>query len=79
MTIIPISQLKTNPAEAINKAADYPVAVSKRSKIQAYLIGKNLYDKLLTYIEDYIDKEAIKATNYKKGKDFDDVAKELGI
>ncbi len=77
--IIPISQLKTNPAEAINKAIDYPVAVSKRSKIQAYLIGKNLYDKLLSYIEDYIDKEAIKNTDYKKGRNFDKVAEELGI
>ena len=79
MNIIPVSQLKINPAKAIDEASEYPVAVSKRSKVRAYLIGKNLYDKLMSYIEDYIDKETVDSADYKKGRDFDQIARKLGI
>lgn len=79
MNRISISQLKLNPSAAISKAADYPLAVENRNNIQAYLIGKNLYEKLVSYIENYVDKEAVEKTDFSKGKNFEDVAKDLGI
>ncbi len=79
MNSISISQLKINPSQAIAKAADYPLAVENRNNIQAYLIGKALYEKIISYIEDYIDKQAVDNTNFSKGKDFEDMAKDIGI
>ena len=79
MTTISISELKVNPSKAINAAVDYPVSIENRGKQEAYLIGKDLYDKLMLYIENFIDNKTINETNYKKGKDFEKAAKELGI
>lgn len=79
MSNISISQLKTSPAKAISEASDYPVAVQSRNKVKAYLIGKDLYGKLIAFIEDHIDKAVIKKTDFKKGRNFEKVAKELGI
>lgn len=79
MNSVSISQLKMNPSQVIAKAADYPVAVENRNNIQAYLIGKNLYEKIISYIENYIDKQAVDNTDFSKGRDFEDVAKDLGI
>ncbi|MFZ5845516.1 MAG: type II toxin-antitoxin system Phd/YefM family antitoxin [Patescibacteria group bacterium] len=79
MTDISISQLKTNPAAVIAQAADYPVAVENRNKVQAYLIGKELYEKLMTFIEDYLDAATVKKTDFSQGRDFEKVARELGI
>lgn len=79
MDVISISQLKTNPASALSKAVDYPVAVANRNKVKAYLVGKQLYEKLIAYIEDYMDSKAVKATDFSKGKDFKKVAKALGV
>jgi antitoxin StbD len=74
-----ISQLKVNPSSVIAQAADYPVAVENRNKVQAYLIGKNLYERLMIFLEDAADAAAVKHTDFTKGKDFEKVAKELGI
>ena len=79
MDTISISDLKTHPSKIIAQALDYPVAVEKRNKVQAYLIGKDLYDKLVAYIEDFIDKKAVSQADLSKGKDFEKVAQELGI
>lgn len=79
MSIISISQLKTNPARAIEEALDSPVGVQKRNKLKAYLVGKDLFESIVSYIEDYIDKSAIEKTDFSKGRDFEKVAKELGI
>ena len=79
MDTISISQLKTYPAGAIAKAIDYPVAVQRRNQVKAYLIGKELYEKLVTLIEDYLDKIAINETDFTKGKAFEKVAAKLGI
>jgi len=79
MDVISISQLKANPSKAISQSGDYPVAVKKRNKIKAYLLGKELYEKLVAYIEDFIDKKTIEETNFTKGKDFGEVTKELGV
>ena len=79
MNNISITQLKINPSQAINQSIDYPVAVQKRNQTKAYLVGKDLYEKIITYLEDYFDKLAVKNTNFSKGKDFEKVAKELGL
>ncbi|MBI5123074.1 prevent-host-death protein [Candidatus Roizmanbacteria bacterium] len=79
MNNISISQLKVNPSKFISLAGDYPVAVEKRNKIQAYLVGKNLYEKIIDYLENYIDQKAIEQTDFKKGRDFEKIAFQLGI
>jgi len=79
MNSVSISKLKVNPSAIINQALDYPVAVEKRNQIKAYVIGKELYEKIITYIEDYLDNLAVKNSNFSRGKDFEKVAKELGI
>lgn len=79
MNSISISQLKTHPSKIISLASDYPVPVSSRNDIKAYLVGKDLFEKIVSYIEDYIDRKAVEETNFKKGKDFEKIAKELGV
>jgi len=79
MSTVSISQLKTNPAKAISQADDYPVSVKSRGETKAYLVGKDLFEKFLLYIENYIDKRAVESTDFKKGKDFEKVAKELNL
>lgn len=79
MNTISISQLKINPSKAINAALDYPLAVENRNKVEAYLLGKDLYEKIVSYIEGLVDNKAVKETNFNKGKDFDKVVKELGL
>ena len=79
MNTISISELKINPTNAINQAADYPVAIQSRNTTRAYLIGKELYEKLLSFVEDLVDQTAVSDTDFAKGKDFEKVAKELGI
>jgi antitoxin StbD len=79
MTTISISQLKVNPSSVIAQAADYPVAVENRNKVQAYLMGKNLYERLMAFLEDAVDAAAIKRTDFSRGKDFEKVARDLGI
>lgn len=79
MNNISISQLKVNPSKFIGLAGDYPVAVEKRNKIQAYLVGKNLFEKIVDYLENYIDQKAIEQTDFKKGRDFEKIASQLRI
>ena len=79
MNSISISQLKTNPSAAISRAVDYPVAVENRNTIKAYLIGKNLYEKMVAFIEDYLDAGAVKKADFTKGKDFEKLAQTLWI
>ena len=42
-------------------------------------MGKDLYEKLVSYIENYIDRKAVQETDFSKGKDFEKVAEELDI
>jgi antitoxin StbD len=79
MTTISISQLKTNPSSMIAQSLDYPVAIQNRNKTQAYLIGKDLYEKLMTYIEDQVDAQAVRSTKLTGVKSLEEVEKELGI
>ncbi len=78
-TPISISQLKINPSKYILDADNYPIPVAKKGKVKAYLIGSSLYEKIVSYLEDYIDKKAVKEANFKKGKDFEELAKDLDI
>jgi PHD/YefM family antitoxin component YafN of YafNO toxin-antitoxin module len=79
MTTVSISLLKTTPAKIIQSADDYPVAIEKRNKIQAYILSKDFYEKLIRFIEDHIDHKTIASCDLKKGRDFEKVASELGI
>lgn len=76
---ISISQLKTNPSKAISLADDYPMTVKNRGQVKAYLLGKELFEKMVFYLEDYIDKKAVRETDFRKGRDFEEIAKELNI
>jgi len=78
-TSVSISTLKVNPSKIISLAADYPVAIENRNRIAAYIIGKDLYEKLFTYLEDLIDKKAVEETNFEKGEDFEKVVEELNL
>lgn len=79
MTTISISQLKTHPSKIIGLSYDYPVAVEKRNKVQAYIVGKNMFEKLILFLEDKIDKKSVREADFSKGKDFEKVAQELGL
>ncbi len=76
---VSISQLKIHPSKAISQAEDYPLMVKSRNKVMAYLMGKELFEKIISYIEDYIDKKAVREVDFRKGRDFEEVAKELNI
>lgn len=79
---ISISQLKMNPAAAIAQAVDYPLEVISRGKSQAYLVGKQLFEKIMDYMEDQEDiatVKSIKPEEYKEARDFEEFARELGI
>jgi PHD/YefM family antitoxin component YafN of YafNO toxin-antitoxin module len=79
MNVVTVSELKANPAKAINKAANVPLAIQKRNKIKAYLVGKELFEKIVALIEESQDIDQVEAADYSKGRDFEDVAEELGI
>ena len=79
MTSVSISQLRVNPSDIISRARDYPVAVQRRNKTQAYLVGSELYEKLVALVEDSFDRMVVGQTDFSKGKDFETVAKSLGI
>jgi PHD/YefM family antitoxin component YafN of YafNO toxin-antitoxin module len=74
-----ISQLKTNPAQAIRDADEFPLALQSRNKTKAYLVGKSLYDKIVLFIKDYIEAKTVETTDFNKGEDFEKVAKQLRI
>ena len=79
MNTTTISQLKMNPSAVIAQAAEYPVAVENRNKVTAYVVGKHLFEKLTAYLEDRLDAAAVAKADFSKGKDFEKVARDLGI
>lgn len=79
MTSISISQLKANPASAISSSRDYPIAVKNRYQTEAYLVGKELFEKMIALIEDAIDRDGIETTDLTKKRNFDEVVEELGL
>lgn len=79
MTYASISDLKTNPASIISESLDYPVAIQKRNKTQAYVVGKDIFEKLVAKLEDEIDAKAVREAKFDEVVDFEEVAAELGI
>ncbi len=79
MNMVSISQLKAKPSKILSLATDYPIVVGNRNQPQAYLVGKDLYEKLISYIEDYLDRKEARAANFRQGKPFEKVASQLGI
>jgi len=79
MTSISITQLKSNPSVALSSAQDYPVAVQKRNSTKAYIIGKELFEKIIMILEDTEDKKSIKTINIRDKMNFEEFAEELGI
>lgn len=79
MNSISISKLKINPSAVIAQAADYPVMVENHNKVEAYLVGRKLYEKMLDLLEDKLDRYVIKQTDFKKGKSLEKLTTELGL
>ncbi len=79
MTYASISDLKANPASVILESLDYPIAIQKRSKTQAYLVGKDIFEKLVAQMEDIIDAKAIREANFNDVVPFEKVIAELGL
>ena len=79
MNSVSVSQLKASPAKVIDQASDYPVAVRNRNKISAYVVGKQLYEKMVAYMENYIDKKAVDEADFSKGKDLEKLVEELEL
>lgn len=82
MTSVSISDFKKNPSSVLLAAGDYPVAVQNRSKTAGYVVGTAMFEKLVSFVEDYIDKKAAKSLtkkDYKNAVPLEDLAKELGL
>ena len=79
MPSVSITELKTNPSAVLSRAEDFPVAIQRRNKTAGYVLGKDLFEKLVLFLEDQEDKKIIEHTDFSKGRDFEELAKELGI
>ncbi len=79
MTSLSITQLKVNPAKAILASGDYPVAIENRGEVEAYLVGKDLFERLERYVEEFVDKRVVDSADYSSAEDFEEFAKKLGI
>lgn len=63
MTSVSISKLKKNPSAAIALAEDFPVAIEKRNKTKAYIVSKDVYEKIISVLEDNADSKTVKNTD----------------
>ncbi len=79
MTTISISQLKVNPSAVLSSAQDFPVAVQNRNKTTGYILGKDMFEKMVSYMEDVEDRKTIKSINIDDKMDFEDFAQDLGL
>lgn len=79
MTTVSISQLKINPMAVFNTAIDFPIQIQNRNKTAGYFVGKKLFEKMVNYMEDIEDKNAIKNADYKNGTTLEDLEMELGF
>lgn len=79
MNVVNITELKANPSAVLSSANEFPVAVKNRNKTAGYVVGKDIFEKLVSYVEDYIDRKAVREADYKKGIPLSDVIKELGL
>ena len=79
INIVNITDLKISPSKIIKQAEDYPVLVKKGKQSKAYIVGKEIFEKLISFLEDAIDRQEVEKADFKKALDFEKVAKELGI
>jgi hypothetical protein len=79
MTSVTLSQFKINPAAILAQAQDYPLSVTKHNQVQGYVVGKEIFEKLVAYVEDMEDSQALKTTDLQKGRDLEEIAKELDV
>jgi antitoxin StbD len=82
MTSVSISDFKKNPASVLSSAEDYPVAVLKRNKTAGYVVGKDIFEKLIELVENLVDKkakESLTKSDYENAVSLEDLAKELGL
>ena len=79
MTSVSITELKTNPSAVLSAADDFPVAIMNRNRTKGYVVGKDLFEKIILYLEDIEDKKAIKSIDLNDKTDFEDFVKELGL
>lgn len=79
MDTISISQFKTHPSKIIAEATDYPVSITNRNKTEAYIVGAELYEKIISYLENFVDTKVVKEADFKKGRDFEKVVKDLDL
>lgn len=79
MNSITISQLKVNPSKVISDSFGSPISVMRRNKVEAYVLGKDLYHQMVSFIENSIDQQSVRETDFTKGISIEEVAKELGI
>ena len=43
------------------------------------MIGKELYERFVAYLENRLDNIIVERTDFKKGRDFELLARELGL
>lgn len=79
MTTVSISQLKANPMAVFNSSVDFPIQIKNREETTGYYVNKKLFEKMVRYMEDIEDKEAIETADYKNGTNLDDLELELGF
>ncbi len=77
--IVNITDLKTSPSKILKQAEDYPILVVKGKKAKAYIVGKDIFERLIASLEDLIDQQEVEKADFEKALDFEKVAKELGI
>ncbi|EKE05835.1 MAG: hypothetical protein ACD_19C00176G0057 [uncultured bacterium] len=79
MTTVSISQLKVNPMAVFSSAIDFPIQIQNRNKTAGYFVGKDLFEKMINYMEDVEDKKTIKSINLDDKTDFEDFVATLEI
>lgn len=79
MTTVSISKFKSNPMAVITSAGDYPIQIQNRSKIAGYFVGKDLFGRMVNFMEDIEDGRAIESADYKNGTSLEDLEKELRL
>lgn len=57
--IVPISEMKLNQPEVMEKLVAGPVILAHRSKAAAVLVSVTQWDRMITYIEDLEDALAV--------------------
>jgi antitoxin StbD len=79
MNTVSISKLKVNPMSVLSNTTDYPVQLQNRNKTVAYVVGKDLFEKMVSYMEEIEDKNAVKNADCRNSTALEDLESELGF